>query len=47
LKIGVGAVTAKIWWNLGYRTLQEVLDKAKLTATVQLGIHLLPDFNQL
>ncbi|CAO3629478.1 unnamed protein product [Mucor hiemalis] len=44
---GVGAVTAHIWWNLGYRTLQEVLDKAKLTPIVRLGIELFPDFSQL
>lgn len=44
---GVGAVTAHIWWDLGYRSLQEVLDKAKLTPVVRLGIELFPDFSQL
>ncbi|KAI8984212.1 DNA polymerase beta-like protein [Mycotypha africana] len=43
---GVGVTTAKIWWDMGYRTLQEVLDNAKLTATVKLGIQLFPDFNE-
>ncbi|KAG0746901.1 hypothetical protein G6F57_003952 [Rhizopus arrhizus] len=31
---GVGPVTAKIWWDVGYRTLQEVLDNAQLTSTI-------------
>lgn len=44
---GVGAVTANIWWNLGYKTLQDVLDKAKISPAVRLGITLLPDFSQL
>ncbi|KAG2203638.1 hypothetical protein INT47_011732 [Mucor saturninus] len=44
---GVGAVTANIWWKMGYRTLQEVLDKEKLSPVVRLGIMLLPDFSQL
>ncbi|KAI8379149.1 uncharacterized protein BYT42DRAFT_567744 [Radiomyces spectabilis] len=43
---GVGAATAKIWWDMGYRTLQEVLDNAKLTSIVRLGIQLLPDLIQ-
>ncbi|KAI8638992.1 DNA polymerase beta-like protein, partial [Parasitella parasitica] len=44
---GVGVTTARLWWDMGYRTLQEVLANAKLTATVRLGIELFPDFNQL
>ncbi|RCH99146.1 hypothetical protein CU097_013290 [Rhizopus azygosporus] len=44
---GVGAVTAKTWWDKGYRTLQQVLDYAKLTSTVRLGIQLFPHFHQL
>ncbi|KAF7728248.1 hypothetical protein EC973_006529 [Apophysomyces ossiformis] len=43
---GVGPSTAKIWWDIGYRTLQEVLDKAQLSAAVRLGIELLPDLIQ-
>lgn len=44
---GVGVTTAKLWWDTGYRTLLEVLENAKLTATVRLGIELLPDFDQV
>ncbi|GAN06532.1 DNA polymerase beta [Mucor ambiguus] len=44
---GVGATTARIWWELGYKTLQEVLDNAKLSTTIKLGIELLPDFDQM
>ncbi|KAG1458045.1 hypothetical protein G6F46_006885 [Rhizopus delemar] len=43
---GVGPVTAKIWWDVGYRTLQEVFDNAQLTSTVRLGIQLFPHFHQ-
>lgn len=45
-RIGVGPATARIWWESGYRTLQDVLDNAKLTTSVRLGIELLPDFIQ-
>lgn len=44
---GVGVTTARLWWEMGYKTLQEVLDNAKLTATIKLGIELLPDFDQM
>ncbi|KAL1930346.1 hypothetical protein VTP01DRAFT_10508 [Rhizomucor pusillus] len=43
---GVGVATARIWWDSGYRTLQEVLENAKLTNTVRLCIELLPDLIQ-
>lgn len=43
---GVGPNTARIWWETGYRTLQDVLDQAKLTSTVRLGIKLFPDFEK-
>jgi hypothetical protein len=46
ISIGVGPVTVKIWWDVGYRTLQEVLDNAQLTSTVRLGIQLFPHFHQ-
>ncbi|CAO3616124.1 unnamed protein product [Cunninghamella echinulata] len=41
---GVGSKTARDWWDMGYRCLQEVLDMALLTTRVKLGIQLLPDF---
>lgn len=41
---GVGSKTARDWWDMGYRCLQDVLDNALLTTTVKLGIQLLPDF---
>ncbi|CAO3597935.1 unnamed protein product [Absidia cylindrospora] len=41
---GVGPATGKAWWDMGYRTLQQVLDHATLSNTVRLGIQLLPDF---
>ncbi|KAI8092911.1 uncharacterized protein BX664DRAFT_328480 [Halteromyces radiatus] len=41
---GVGPSTARAWWDMGYRSLQQVLDQASLTSTVRLGIQLLPDF---
>lgn len=44
---GVGVTTAKFWWDMGYRTLLQVLENAKLTAIVHLGIELLPDFDQV
>ncbi|KAL7312998.1 hypothetical protein PS15m_008700 [Mucor circinelloides] len=44
---GVGVTAARLWWKMGYKTLQEVLDNAKLTATIKLGIELLPDFDQM
>jgi hypothetical protein len=44
--VGVGVSTAKIWWDSGYRTLQEVLDNEKLTPTAQLSIQLFPELNQ-
>ncbi|GAA5801239.1 hypothetical protein HPULCUR_006683 [Helicostylum pulchrum] len=44
---GVGVVTANAWWNLGYRTLQEVLDKGNISSALRNGINLLPDFDQL
>ncbi|KAG0180918.1 hypothetical protein DFQ28_003895 [Apophysomyces sp. BC1034] len=43
---GVGPSTAKLWWDMGYRTLQEVLDNAQLTTSVRLAIELLPDLIQ-
>ncbi|KAI8149975.1 hypothetical protein BJV82DRAFT_585360 [Fennellomyces sp. T-0311] len=43
---GVGPSTASIWWDRGYRTLQEILDQAKLVKAVRLGIELLPDLEQ-
>ena len=42
--IGVGPSTANLWYDKGYRSLQEVLDHAKLAKAVKLGIQLLPDF---
>ncbi|KAL0135020.1 hypothetical protein V8B55DRAFT_1556564 [Mucor lusitanicus] len=44
---GVGVTTARLWWEMGYKTLQQVLDNAKLTATIKLGIELFPDFDQM
>ncbi|KAI8090613.1 hypothetical protein BDF21DRAFT_411667 [Thamnidium elegans] len=44
---GAGVVTANSWWNLGYRTLQEVLDKGNISSVLRIGINLLPDFDQL
>jgi hypothetical protein len=44
--LGVGVTTAKLWWDLGYRTLREVSENAKLTATVQVGISIFPDLCQ-
>ncbi|ORZ18862.1 hypothetical protein BCR42DRAFT_411740 [Absidia repens] len=41
---GVGPATGKAWWDMGYRTLQQVLDHGTLSNTVRLGIQLLPDF---
>ncbi|KAI7883174.1 DNA polymerase beta, N-terminal domain-like protein [Lichtheimia hyalospora FSU 10163] len=43
---GVGTKTANMWYNSGYRTLKEVLEKAKLVKAVKLGIQLLPHFDQ-
>ncbi|KAI9313149.1 hypothetical protein BX666DRAFT_2030532 [Dichotomocladium elegans] len=45
---GVGPKTANIWYDQGYRTLQQVLDDpgAKLVKAVRMGIQLLPDFDQ-
>ena len=42
--IGVGPSTANLWYDKGYRSLQEVLGHAKLVKAVKLGIQLLPDF---
>lgn len=44
--IGVGTKTANMWYDSGYRTLKEVLEKAKLVKAVRLGIQLLPHFDQ-
>ncbi|KAI7898477.1 uncharacterized protein BX663DRAFT_555834 [Cokeromyces recurvatus] len=45
---GVESTLANYWWNKGYRTLQEVLDKEhNLSPTIRLGIQLLPSFEQL
>ncbi|KAI7859298.1 hypothetical protein BDC45DRAFT_497303 [Circinella umbellata] len=43
---GVGPSTANLWYDKGHRSLQEVLDQAKLAKAVKLGIQLLPDFDQ-
>ncbi|KAI9265088.1 hypothetical protein BDA99DRAFT_507687 [Phascolomyces articulosus] len=43
---GVGPSTASLWYAQGYRTLQDVLDRAKLAKAVKLGIELLPDLEQ-
>ncbi|KAI8339858.1 hypothetical protein BC941DRAFT_418726 [Chlamydoabsidia padenii] len=43
---GVGPSTAIAWWDMGYRSLQQVLDGCSLTPSVRLGIQLLPDFIQ-
>ncbi|SAM01458.1 hypothetical protein [Absidia glauca] len=39
-----GPSTAIAWWDMGYRSLQQVLDQGSLTHSVRLGIQLLPDF---
>ncbi|KAI7855101.1 hypothetical protein BDC45DRAFT_584115 [Circinella umbellata] len=44
---GVGPSTANIWWDKGYRSLQEVLDCAKPPESIQLAIELLSEFDQL
>ncbi|KAG2228127.1 hypothetical protein INT45_009173 [Circinella minor] len=43
---GVGPSTANIWWDKGYRSLQEVLDRAKPPESIQLAIELLSEFDQ-
>ncbi|CAO3702876.1 unnamed protein product [Rhizopus stolonifer] len=43
---GVGHMTAQGWWDLGYRTLQDVLDHAQLTKSVRLAIELFPQLVQ-
>ncbi|XP_063056233.1 DNA polymerase lambda isoform X2 [Engraulis encrasicolus] len=41
---GVGAKTAHLWYQLGYRTLEDVRTKASLTHTQQIGLKHYDDF---
>ncbi|KAI8150057.1 hypothetical protein BJV82DRAFT_585666 [Fennellomyces sp. T-0311] len=43
---GVGPSTAHMWWDQGYRTLDEVRRHARLTASMKLAIELLPELGQ-
>ncbi|KAI8997789.1 hypothetical protein BDB01DRAFT_57375 [Pilobolus umbonatus] len=44
---GVGRYTAIAWWDQGYRSLQEVLEKANISQSIRLSIKLLPDLIQI
>ncbi|KAI9493659.1 hypothetical protein BDB00DRAFT_787767 [Zychaea mexicana] len=42
----VGPSTANRWWDNGYRTFQDVLDRGRPNESIKLGIQLLPEFEQ-